>query len=485
VALKVTRKDFLIIGGIGATGLLLDACGLSENEDKSKKPLKPAKIQPRPAIKQPEFDKVLENDPRYNGLRKGFNKSVEKFPKVIALCTNTNEVAEAVKYAISEKLKIAVKSGGHNVEGFSVNDGGMVINVSKMNTIRFIEGDKLAVGPGCTIAQIYAEILPKNYILPVGSCGSVCIGGLTMGGGYGLFSREYGLICDHLIEATFVDGKGNTHSTKDNKALLWALKGGGSGNFGVVTEMIFQLQKAPLGMQAFYFKSRNLDTERAVQILEKWFEFSSKLPNSCFSGFVLNGRTLNVIVMNHHKKSKEVQELLSEFEPFMDAYYPGKFRTLERMVKNYYGLPAPANFKISSAGFYKGFEDIKGFVAEVIDKVIQTPGLIYQVNTFGGNIKNASFKESSCFPHRDYNYISEIQTYWEQPKQAERLKTKCSEVLEVFKENGISAQYVNYCSLEFDNWESAYFGSNYPRLQQVKRQFDPDNNFEYQQSIRL
>ena len=153
------------------------------------------------------------------------------------------------------------------MEGFSVNDGGMVINLSNINSVEFLEDNKLKIGPGCTIAQLYAEILPKNRIIPVGSCGSVAMGGLTVGGGYGLFSREYGLICDQLLEATFVDGNGIIHPTKDDPELLWALRGGGSGNFGVVTEMIFQSHKAPAGIQSHYFKALNFNAERANTFL--------------------------------------------------------------------------------------------------------------------------------------------------------------------------------------------------------------------------
>jgi hypothetical protein len=371
------------------------------------------------------------------------------------------------------------------VEGFSVNDGGMVINLSNINSVEFLEDNKLKIGPGCTIAQLYAEILPKNRIIPVGSCGSVAMGGLTVGGGYGLFSREYGLICDQLLEATFVDGNGIIHSTKDDPELLWALRGGGSGNFGVVTEMIFQSHKAPAGIQSHYFKALNLNAERAKHILERWFEFTTLLPNSCFSGFVLNGKTLNIIVMNHKRKTPYFQNLLNTLGKEMDQSYPGKYRELSVMMKNYYGLPTPANFKISSAGFYKGLADISECILHVLDKVINTKGMIYQVNTLGGNINNPIFEKGSCFPHRAMNYIAEIQSYWEVSAQEQKLKAATSEILETFKKNGITAQYVNYCNADFEKWETAYYGTSYQRLQAVKKKYDFTNNVRHPQSIKF
>ena len=483
-----SRKDFIKIGSIVGTELILDSCGLSENNNKEKSSkTKPFTRQKPllPKIESYSVDLITNEDSRYNGLRKGFNKSIDKYPAVIALCTNTKDVAEAISYANKNNLEIAIKSGGHNVEGFSVNDGGMVINLSKMNSVEFLEGNKLKIGPGCTIAQLYAEILPKNRIIPVGSCGSVAMGGLTMGGGYGLFSREYGLICDQLLEATFVDGNAATHSTKDDPELLWALRGGGSGNFGVVTEMIFQMHKAPAGIQVHYFKALNLGADRAKNILEYWFEFTSLLPNLCFSGFVLNGKTLNIIVMNHERKTPAFQNLLNTLGEVMDKSYPGRYRELSAMMKNYYGLPTPANFKISSAGFYKNYGEISECILPVLEIVINTKGMIYQVNTFGGNINNPIFEKGSCFPHRAMNYISELQSYWEVTAQEQKLKAATSEILEILIKNGITAQYVNYCNADFEEWEIAYYGTNYKRLQAVKKKYDVTNNVRHPQSIKV
>lgn len=176
---------------------------------------------------------------------------------VIALCTTTADVVEAINYANENKLPIAIKSGGHSLEGFSSNDGGMVINLSKMNSVEFLAENRIKTGPGCTVSHLYNIILPKKRIIPIGSCGTVGLGGLTLGGGYGLFSRKYGLTCDNLLEATMVDGNGKIHSTKDDPELLWALRGGGSGNFGIVTELIYNSYPAPAIMQAHHFKAKN------------------------------------------------------------------------------------------------------------------------------------------------------------------------------------------------------------------------------------
>src|SRR6202012_2301429 len=110
-------------------------------------------------------------------------KRLSKFPLVIALCKNTQGVSEAVLYAKQNNLPIAVKSGGHSMEGFSCNNGGMVINLSLLNKVEWVDKETINVGPGCTLSNLYDNILPKGRILPGGSCGSVGIGGLVLGGG--------------------------------------------------------------------------------------------------------------------------------------------------------------------------------------------------------------------------------------------------------------------------------------------------------------
>jgi hypothetical protein len=490
VAKKYSRKDFLKLASVAGAGIFIAACGGTGSDEKkdsgSAVPDSVRAIDPDKRPDKTSVDLIRKGDPRYEELRKGFNKRINKFPLVIALCKSTEDVSEAIKYARKNNLAIAVKSGGHSMEGFSSNDGGMVINLSKMNSVEVVEDNIIKTGPGCTLSQLYDKILPAGRIVPAGSCGTVGIAGLTMGGGYGLFGRKYGLTCDNLMTAIMVDGNGNVVSTVDDPELLWALRGGGAGNFGVVTQLVYRSYPAPPKFQAHHFKARNLDATRAKNILEKWFTFAGQLPDTCFSGFVLNGKTLNVLVTNFERNNHEdLQVLMDEFQHYTDEFREGPVSdNLAKSLKNYYGSLVPVYFKNSSAGLYKSFSDIEPFISDVLDKIITNPGMIYQVNTLGGKIGDAEFEKVSCYPHRAYNYISELQAYWETPAREEKLRIVSKEALDIFKNNGITTQYINYCSLEFDDWEKAYYGDNYSRLQAVKKKYDPDNFIRHPQSIR-
>jgi len=422
-------------------------------------------------------------DPEYDSLRKGFNKRINKFPRVIALCKTEAGVAEAVAYASGAGLPIAIKSGGHCMEGFSCNDGGMVINVSLLNKIEWINNETIKVGPGCTISHLYDEILPKGKIIPGGSCGSVGIGGLTLGGGYGLLARKYGLTCDSLQEVSMVDAKGEIRNTANDKELLWACKGGGNGNFGVITSLTFKLHKAPATLQSFRFRTHNINAVRAKQILQNWFETTADLPPSCFSAFVLNKKTIYILLTNAEKHTAHVQNVIDKLSVVADKTTSTKPQPIASALKVFYGDKNPQFFKNASAGLYKSFSDIEPIVDSVIEIVMTSPGMIYQVNTLGGKITQPEFEKASAFPHRAYPYFSELQTYWQTEKQGARLIERFEAVQEIFINNGIKAQYRNYPDVKFKNWETMYYGDNYQRLRSVKFKYDRYNQIRHEQSV--
>nr|MBP6731926.1 FAD-dependent oxidoreductase [Chitinophagales bacterium] len=242
------RKEFIQLLGVLGTGWVLQSC------NQATKPGAVAKIEKADSTIAEAaaelFDSgdavyIKRGEEQYDTLRQGFNKRIEKYPSVIAVCKNTNGVVEAVKYARKHRMKVAVKSGGHSIEGFCVNDGGLVIHLGLMNKLEWLNDIDVKLQPACRLSEIYDALLPKARLIPAGSCGSVGIGGLALGGGYGFFSRTYGLACDSLKEVTLVDGYGNIHSSKQDAELLWACKGGGNGNFGIVTEMVFETHDAP------------------------------------------------------------------------------------------------------------------------------------------------------------------------------------------------------------------------------------------------
>lgn len=426
-----------------------------------------------------------KNTAEYETLRKGFNKRIDKYPRIIALCKNTEGVVEALDYARLNSLKIAIKSGGHCMEGLSSVDDGIVINLSMLDNLEWRDQDTITVGPACTLKKIYETLIPRKKYLPGGSCQTVAIGGLALGGGYGLMSRNFGLTCDSLLEATVVMPDGRVINTNDDPELLWALKGGGNGNFGIITQLKFRLVKSPSTMQSYKFRNRNLDIGLAKVIFKEWFASAKDLPDSCFSAFIFNGKTTYILLTNTRPDDASAKAFIEHFKTRSTRFTQGRKLPLGQALKAYYGEANPTSFKNASAGLYKSFEEIEPIIEKVFSLVKKKPGMLYQVNTLGGKIQSASLEEKSSFAHRDCLFFSELQAYWTSESAARGFLDQFALVQQEFASAGVSSHYRNYPDIQFKEWPRAYYGKNLQRLLAVKKKYDPTNILNGQQVLTV
>jgi FAD/FMN-containing dehydrogenase len=192
-----------------------------------------------------------QGDGQYDVLRHGFNKRIDKYPLSLRFAKTQMGLWRRLIMPGQINSRLPLKSGGHCMEGLSCSNGGMVIDLSLLNTFSWKDNDHITAGPALRLIDLYKNCLPKGKIVPGGSCQSVALGGLTLGGGYGLLSRQFGLTCDSLSAIKMVDGSGNIISSVNDSELLWACKGGANGNFGIITEMNFKVHKAPSNMQSY------------------------------------------------------------------------------------------------------------------------------------------------------------------------------------------------------------------------------------------
>lgn len=477
--------------GLGIAFMPFISC--FDDESAADKPKTPAKAPKQKAgaaapeqIAVTEEDVLLlsRNDAAYAAFNTAFNKRIRHLPKYIAVCKTEKGVQFAIQKAAAEQLKIAVKSGGHSFEGFSSNDGGMVINVSLMKQIRLIGNNEVEMQPGCLLQDIQAYLFPKKKLLPSGSCGTVGIAGLTLGGGYGFFSRKFGLTCDSLLQLRMVDAAGTIHDSKEDEALLWACKGGGNGNFGVVTSFRFRVYDMPPTFDAYVLRFRNMTTERFDSTLNAWFDVSKTLPEEAFGAYVLNGKTLTVLI-TAYKTYTGFAETIAPIADLADSKSATLAANLPQAMKRYYGRKGPIFFKNASCGLYRDKEDVLKIKEELFAQVAGNPGIVFQVNTLGGKINDADFAADSCYPHRHLPFLGELQAYWQNESQETKLTTAFETIQTLFRDSGIKAHYRNYPDINFKDWETMYYGDNYARLQEIKRQYDPEDLFHYPQSVRV
>lgn len=431
---------------------------------------------------------LLRNDADYAKHRQIFNKRITAMPKIIAVCINEKGVQEAVTYAQTAKLPVAIKSGGHSFEGFSTNDGGLMLDLSGMNKPKYNKTTKrLTIQPGAKLGKVYEYLHQYGRLIPAGSCAGVGVAGLTLGGGYGFFARQLGLTCDSLQRVRMVDGKGQLHDSNNNPELLWGCKGGGNGNFGIITELEFKTYPAPSYFSSYRYKYRNLTPSSATQLAERWFDWMKTLPNTAYSSWVLNGKHVTVIVTDtSNTASTSLKTILAKLKagatetltPRKDAFLPG--------IQRYKGGVDPMYFKNVSAGYYRDFTDIKTLLPTICKQIAAAKlTTILQINTLGGAINNPTLEATAAYPHRAFGYLGELQTYYDKATQTNMAEHIVRDIQGMLTAGGIKAHYRNYPDVELPNWEAAYYGNSYPRLQALKRQFDPDNLIRHPQSVKL
>lgn len=444
-------------------------------------------IQPRRTV-SPNVRFLVRNDADYLKHRQIFNKRITAMPKVIAVCANEQGVQEAVAYATQHQLPIAVKSGGHSFEGFSINDGGLVVDLSAMNKPHYDKTtQRMVIQPGAKLGGVYEYLNQFGRLIPAGSCAGVGVAGLTLGGGYGFFARQLGLTCDSLLRVRMVDGKGQIHDSKTEPDLLWACKGGGNGNFGIITELEFQTHPAPLYFRSYRYKYRNLSPDKATKLAERWFTLMKDLPNTAYSSWVINGKTLTIFITDTaNTTSAALTTILTALKsgaadimtPRKDAFLKG--------IQRVKGGTEPMYFKNVSAGYYRDFNDIKALLPRICQQIADAKvTTLLQINTLGGAIANPTLEASAAYPHRAFGFLGELQTYYDKPSQTATAVKLVRDIQTQLTNGGIHAHYRNYPDIDLPQWENAYYGKNYLRLQDIKRRFDPDNRIRHPQSVKL
>jgi FAD/FMN-containing dehydrogenase len=199
---------------------------------------------------------IVDGDDAYDEARTVFNATIDRRPALIVQCEEAADVVRTLAFARDRGLEVAVRGGGHSVAGMALTEGGVVIDLRRMNAVEVDPEAKTAVvGGGATMSHLDRACEPHGLATTGGRVSTTGIGGFILGGGTGWLDRKFGLACDNLVAAELVTADGRTVRVADdeNPDLFWALHGGG-GNFGVVTSLtlrLYPLPAATLGMLLF------------------------------------------------------------------------------------------------------------------------------------------------------------------------------------------------------------------------------------------
>ncbi len=221
----------------------------------------------------------VPGDAAYDEAVSIFNGSIDRRPAIVASCTSADDVVASLAFAAGNELEVSVRGGGHNYAGFALCDGGLMIDLTPMNTVTVDPDARRAkCGGGATWGAFDAATQEHGLATPGGFISNTGVAGLTLGGGLGWFTRPAGLSCDNLVGAEVVtaDGRVLRASADENPELLWAISGGG-GNFGVVTEFEFALHPCgPLVALGLFFYA----PDQGREMFRFAREFMRDLPDS-------------------------------------------------------------------------------------------------------------------------------------------------------------------------------------------------------------
>jgi len=423
---------------------------------------------------------ILPADGGYGTAARSYNPRFDNHkPTAIVRCASADDVARCVDVARKAQLPIAARSGGHSYAGYSTPDKGLVLDLREMAGIQ-VNGDTAEIGAGARLMEVYSALADAGRALPAGSCPTVGISGLTLGGGIGVTTRKYGLTCDKLVSANVVLADG-TQQTVDGGDLLWALKGGGGGNFGVVTSFTFATEPAP-DITVF---SLRYPASMTVDVVGAWQDWITQQPDEMWSNCVISAGSPPTLRVGGALIGGEEQchQLLKNFPTASSLLITSK-GYLDAM--RYFGgcsQRSIAQCRPESEGGQLGRESFTAS-SRMLTEPVDPAGLVnlldgraqldVLLDSLGGAVATVA-PGDTAFPHR--TALASAQIYSSGDAQA------VAEVRDGLGELAGAHGYVNYIDPTMPDWASAYYGDNLPRLREVAAKYDPDKVFRFAQAV--
>ena len=423
----------------------------------------------------------------YDEVRRVHNGMIDRRPALIAGCLGNADIVDAVNFARTHGLELAVRGGGHNVAGRAVCDDGLMLDMSLMKGIHVDPVRRTARAQGgVTWREFNRETQAHGLATTGGVISTTGIAGLTLGGGLGWLMAKHGLAMDNLVSAEIVTASGDIlRTSKDENAdLFWGLRGGG-GNFGAVSWLEYRMH--PVGTVTSGLIAHPFDCARDV--LKFFRKITSGLPDDLtIFGALLHapdGAQIAVIIVCHCGPLAEAEAALQPIKkfgtPILDSIGPTSYEETNRMLD--------AGFPRGALNYWKS-----NFMSELSDQAIDTlvsqfaacpspmSGLLLE------HIHGAATRigvSETAFPHRREGYNFLVVSEWLDPAENARNIAWARESYDAMRPCFTSGRYVNY--LGDDDGEDAVaaaYGPNYQRLRTLKAKYDPTNLFHLNQNIR-
>jgi FAD/FMN-containing dehydrogenase len=484
------RRDFLQISGGLSAHVIVGGSLLSIHKAEAQTGLPIAALQ---ALLDPKNDMVLvPADKDFSEYNRSFNKRTQIAPRVRVVAGSAKAVSTTMLWAANNGLRFAVRSGGHSYEGFSQSPD-LVIDVRGMTGIKLATDNKsVSIGSGSSLGSVYKALWP-NLAIPAGSCFPVGVAGHSLGGGFGLLGRSFGLACDSVLSMEVVDASGQIRnvSGQENPDLFWALRGGGNGSFAVVTN--FNFRTSPVSMVARFGITWSKPIAQAAKIVQAWQQWLADLPPSITGtlhltkgqGGLIKVHMAGLSVQSESKLKVELKRLQRVAGPADQV--STTTQTFKAAATIFNGGPAVDSLLMKGKSDYVIDPMTDQGILTLLNGLQNAPGEIAVLcDTYGGAI-NKIASDATAFVHRGNTRYS-IQYYmeWTNPAASDANIAMMRTLYTSMRPHVSGGAYVNYCDLDLgDGYARAYWGDNLPRLMKVKAAVDPKNIFRHAQSVPL
>ena len=448
---------------------------------------------------------ILPGSPAYALGYRALNARFDDVrPKAIVRCASASDVAETVRFARRREMHVATRGGSHCFGGRSSTDG-LLIDVAPMHSVDLSDG-AVTVGGGTRLGEIYDTLLAEDVVIPAGSCPSVGIAGLTLGGGFGLIGRKFGLTSDNLLAIQIVLGDGRVldcdqHHEPD---LFWALRGAGSGNFGVVTALAFRTVPPPHASN-FQLSWPFSDATAVIEAWQSWAPAAAEelaasllIKSSADTDETPSVGVFGIMLGSESDAAESIHQLLSR-TPSVSGMVSRHMSYLE--TTRYWGERAardpvagePPGQELRGCRFIKSEFFRRPLPREAIESLLEN----LRNDRIAGQTRELDFSpwggaynrmpaDATAFVHRNELFIlkhaGEVGPAAESTgrEATHRWTTRSWETVHPWATGRV---FPNFPDPDLKDWPRAYYGENLDRLLRVKARYDPDNLFRFRQSL--
>ncbi|MCR8945137.1 FAD-dependent oxidoreductase [Streptomyces sp. OUCMDZ-4982] len=443
--------------------------------------------------------------PEYAASRSIFNQHTSHaVPALIARAADQPDVLALTRYAAESGTPLAVRAGGHGVDGYAMPDGALVVDLSELKTIELdTAAETVRLGAGVLLGEMDAALAARGLVVPAGTVSTTGVAGLTLGGGVGYHMRAYGATVDNLLscEVATLDGRLVRASEHENPELFWALRGGG-GNFGVVTSFEFRTRPVREAVTAGFIP---FPLSHAREVLEGWRQFMTSAPRELsVIAAVTQCPRLPSVPEEYHDSEVVLLVMVHTGDPARAAPLTAALAALgPAITQAVQQVPWPKANSMLDAIAPPGRRSVTkgGYLSELTDEALEIilrhaaarppiaapgqPGTVQNIWAMGGAISEDFAEDSVAFSREGANWFWETVTQWDEPEDSPVHLAWADTLHTELKPHLRDNCYINLSTDLGPEWRRHAWGSpgKYERLQQAKAEWDPLNLLRFNKNI--